>query len=151
MLSNHTENYLHYILQDMAITNIPEMLIPCKMLKLYGSINNIKLELVIDTGANISVIFKDTIERLNIMYLVDQTVQSEFCGIGKETSIGKLWFTELEINNNNFSTSLEVSPNKIPNIDIILGINFLRSNNANIDFKTNTLKLKDINIPFDLD
>ena len=66
---------------DTAVQNISEMIIPKKLMYILGSINNNKLKILIDTGATTSIIFRHSIENLNLEYLVDNEEQSYLNGI----------------------------------------------------------------------
>jgi hypothetical protein len=139
-LSNNN-NLLHDITYNIAITNIPNMFIQSKMIIIDGSINNKPLKILLDTGASVSVIFLNTINRLGLSDLIDYRIKSELQGIGAETSIGKLWYTELKLEDLNFPITLTVVNNQIKEFDMILGINFLELYNASIDFENKKIKL----------
>jgi hypothetical protein len=121
---------------DTAINEISEMIIPQNLIHINGYINNINIKIIIDTGATTSIIFKHSIDRLNINYLVDVEEQSYLNGIGNEISIGRLWYAELNLDKYLYPISLIVSRNKILDYDIILGINFLQTYKSLINFKT---------------
>jgi hypothetical protein len=128
---------------EMAMTNIPEMSIPANMLILNGYINEKPIKILLDTGAAVSIIFTHAVNRLDLSELVDSRVTSELVGIGKETTIGKLWYIELQLDNYHFPISLTVSKNQIKEFDMILGLNFLQSYNAQIDFGNKKIRLND--------
>ena len=131
---------------DTAINDIPEMILPQNLIHIYGIINNIQIKILIDTGATTSIIFRHSINRLNLNYLIDPEEQSYLNGIGNEISIGRLWYTELNLGKYLYPISLIVSHNKILDYDIILGINFLQTYKSLINFKTNQLILNDNHI-----
>ena len=131
---------------DTAISEIPQMIIPKNLIHINGKINNIPIKILIDTGATTSIIFRHSINRLNINYLIDTEEQTNLNGIGQEISIGRLWYIKLDINNYLYPVSLIVSQNKILDYDIILGINFLQTYDSIINFKTNQLILNNIHV-----
>jgi len=143
IIQNNSINQLHQASYEMALNIIPEMLVPINMIILNGEINDIPIKILLDTGASSSIIFNSTIERLNFSDLIDTEEKSELQGIGKEMSLGRLWFVELKLDNNIYPISLIVSNNNINNFDMILGINFLQSYKAQIDFKHRCLTLND--------
>ena len=57
---------------DTAINEIPEMILPQRLISINGNINNISIKILIDTGATTSIIFKHSTNRLNLNYLIDQ-------------------------------------------------------------------------------
>lgn len=141
MLSNN-ENDI-YQLYEFALDNIPEMLFPSNLIKINGKINNQNIIIMIDTGASFSIISESTIERLNLNNVIDRKMTADLNGIGRDISTGRIWYVELLINDNIYPLSLIASSMITDNIDIILGINFLKSYNALIDFKNNKISLND--------
>jgi hypothetical protein len=137
------QKLLHSNAMNMAYDIIPEMLIQTQMIFLTGYINDKPVKILLDTGASISIIFESTIKRLNIINLVDTTEQNQLNGIGKEMSIGRIWYIELNLNQNFYPISLVASSNTNTNFDIILGINFLQSYCAQINFKKKIIILND--------
>ena len=131
---------------DNAVSNIPNMIIPYNLININGSINNINIKILIDTGATSSIIFKHTIDKLNIKNLIDEEEQSYLNGIGNEISIGMIWYIELEIDKKLYPISLIASNNNISDYDIILGVNFLHNYCSCINFKTNQLILNNNHI-----
>jgi hypothetical protein len=136
-------NQLHLALREMALNTIPEMLIPVNMIILNGEINDLPVKILLDTGASSSVIFKNAMERLELNELIDQEGSAQLIGIGTEQSLGNIWYTELKLENNIYPISLICSSNKISDFDMILGINFLQSYKAVLNFKNKTLLLND--------
>lgn len=136
-------NLLHTASYEMALNNIPEMLVPINMIILNGEINNCPVKILVDTGASTSIIFKNAIDRLNLNDLIDTEQISELQGIGKEQSLGQIWYIELKLNDNIYPISLIGSPNLITDFDMILGLNFLQSYKALLDFNNKALILND--------
>jgi len=124
---------------DTAVNTIPEIILPQKLFYIYGIINNIQLKLLIDTGATTSIIFKHTVNKLNLGNLVDTEEQSFLNGIGNELSLGRIWYIEIELNRYTYPMSFIVSNGRIADFDMIIGINFLKTYQTKIDFKTNSL------------
>jgi predicted aspartyl protease len=124
---------------ETAVNNIRNMILPKKLIFINGFINNIPVKVLIDTGATCSIIFKNTINKLNINYLIDNEEHNNLNGIGHEISVGKIWYINIKLNNINYPVSLVVSNNQINDFDIIIGINFLETYNTNINFITKTI------------
>lgn len=132
---------LHQHAHELAYETIPEMFIPAKMIFLDGSINDMPVKIMLDTGATCTVISSDAVNRIGIDDYVDPLATVEMHGIGCERSPGTIWMVELNLNNNICPIMLTVSNSKFHNFDIILGIDFMRSYKAVINFCTNTLML----------
>jgi len=140
------QNNLHTTLFDMAIENIPECMIPSELITINGIVNDIPIKILIDTGASTSIIFEDTIETLKIKHLVDKSNYCEISGIGKQNSVGDIYYIELNLLNNIYPISLTVINTLAINkqFDMILGLNFLQSYNAILNFKKKILILNNI-------
>ena len=124
---------------ETAVNNISNMILPKKLIFINGFINNIPVKVLIDTGATCSIIFRNTINKLNINYLIDNEEYNNLNGIGHEISVGKIWYINMKLNNIDYPVSLVVSNNQINDFDIIIGINFLETYNSNINFITKTI------------
>ena len=159
---NNTENIIdkNY---DLADENIPEMLMPSNLIILNGKINNCPIKILVDTGATTNCIYKSKILEAKLDEIVDKEITSVMSGIhGDEKTYGKIWYTEIELELNhqdkNKSTvmiGLNLAVVNDENIktkasfDIILGLSFLKSYKANLDFFSNTITLnRDIKIKF---
>lgn len=140
---NNQRNQLHESMYEMAMNTIPEMLIPINMIILNGELNELPVKILLDTGASSSVIFNHAIKRLSLSELIDTESSAELRGIGTEKSLGQIWYTELKLNGNIYPISLIASTTQIKEFDMILGINFLQSYGAVLNFKTRTLTLND--------
>ena len=136
-------NQVHDAAMELAYNTIPEMIVETNMIYLYGHINDHPVKILLDTGAALCVIFESSIKRLNLLSMIDPKEKLDLIGIGKESSLGRIWYTELKLENNIYPISLIVTPNTHQNFDMILGINFLQLYGAQIDFKKRTIKLND--------
>lgn len=147
------ENY------KIGYENIPEMLLPANLIFLKGKINNIPIKILFDTGASINTIKKSLVEKAGLSYLIDTKNNVNIIGVNStKKSYGQIWYLdmELQLNNSNDQTShatvgvcLTVVESDDSEIDVILGIKFMKSYGAFIDFSTNTITInKSIKIKF---
>ena len=152
-VSNDLEqNILCNELYDLATSHIPEMLFHSSLIILNGKINSNNIRILLDTGASSCVIFNKTINKLNLSEYIDDRDKIMIRGIGEEKSVGRLWYIELELDNYILPISATILNSDIKDFDMILGINFLQTYSANIDFATKTLKLNnEYNIHFNLE
>lgn len=141
--AENKQNELHLASYEMALHTIPEMLVPTNMIILNGELNDLPVKILLDTGASTSVIFNHAVDRLLLNDLIDTEQSAELRGIGTERSLGQIWYIELKLNGNIYPISLIASTNKITEFDMILGINFLQSYGAVLNFKDRTLTLND--------
>lgn len=128
---------------EMAMNNIPELLVPSGKIILNGHINDCSVKILVDTGAANSMIFTNTVDHIELGKLVDRKQDININGFGISKALGMLWYIELEISEILFPLSLIVANNINMDIDVILGINFLQAYNAQIDFKNKKLKLNE--------
>jgi hypothetical protein len=154
---------------DLANQNIPEMLIPSKLIVLTGKINELPIKILVDTGANCNCIYKSKIIKAGLEKIVDKEVKTVIAGIqsNKET-FGKIWYTEIELEiidpskNKSYAIiglnltvvddddNIQNNEHEKSSFDLILGLNFLKSYRANIDFSKNIITLNNnIQIKFD--
>jgi hypothetical protein len=136
---------ISYTLSDstylIAQTIIPQMIKQNNLIYINGYINNKLLKVIIDTGASISIIPELILKNLKLDLFIDSSRKSQLIGMCTDISIGKLWYVDLVLDNNNFPLNLTVIKNQIKDYDIILGINFLKEYQAIIDFNNNIIKL----------
>ena len=159
--SNINSNDL-VIKQNILLANeyIPEMLFPTNLIRFDGRINNIDVNILLDTGASDCVIYKSIVDKCNLNNIIDKnsSVMVE-CVSSIEQTIGTIWYLEieLEISDKNYITIpiivnviddskiIKESTNNInyskDKIQLILGMTFLKSYRANIDFYSMILTL----------
>lgn len=118
-----------------------------KLIELKGYITDKPINIIIDTGANYSIIFNDTINKLELNNLIDYNHINEFNSIDKIVSTGRIDYM-IQINNKYYNLLLNVCNKQIENIDIILGIDFLYTYNVIINFKLNKISIDDDDISF---
>lgn len=120
-----------------------------KLIKLDTIILDNPVKIVIDTGANYSIIFSNTINRLELNNLINYDYVNEFSGIGKSESKGRIDYM-IQLNNIYYNILLNVCNEQIDDIDIIIGIDFLYYYNVIINFKINKIIIDDNEILFNV-
>lgn len=167
--SEYFENSL--IEQNYLLSNdlIPEMLVPSDLIYLNGKLNGCPIHILLDSGCQTTTAFKSTTDKAKLDYIIDKK-SSTFCrGVGGLTkTYGMLWYTELEIETNpgkyvNIPIKLSVVDdtqknnleNEIKDLDsvelieqknkpeILLGIDFMKTYKAIIDYNRKILTLND--------
>lgn len=154
-LINNTNNINNEIQKtfDLAHEHIPEMLFPTKLITLNGKINNIPIKILIDTGATSNCIYKTKIIQAGLENIIDENAKSVItCIQSNKETFGKIWYTDIELEiitteKNKSYAMLGINlividdENKETPFDLILGLNFMKSNKMNIDFLTNSITL----------
>lgn len=159
--SNINSNDL-VIKQNILLANeyIPEMLFPTNLIRFDGRINNIDVNILLDTGASGCVIYKSIVDKCNLNNIIDKNSYVMVEGVSSiEQTIGTIWYLEIELKipDKNYVTIpiivnviddskiIKESTNNInyskDKIQLILGMTFLKSYRANIDFYSMILTL----------
>ena len=128
-----------------AIDEIPETLTSVNMLYIPSTINEVELKLFVDTGAQISVMSLEKAFILGLEDLIDYNHQGMVHGVGKQEIIGKIHFTELQLNDFVMGCSFTIIPEQE---DIILGLDMLIAHGMKIDLEKRCLVLCNTEIPF---
>jgi predicted aspartyl protease len=106
-----------------------------------GKINNVPVKILVDTGAQFSTIFNDTINKLDMKDMVDTRGSFTCRGFGTTNSVGIVWIVELEINGGMFPVKSTVLDMKMLNFDMMIGMDFLTSYMARFDLASRKLTL----------
>ena len=124
-----------------ADNEIPELFVPGELIIISGKLLEIPVKILLDTGASNCCILKSTITRcgLELEELVDNNTIISIQSLNNLSSFGKIWYTELFIQDNKkdlikFPITFEIIDNISSEFDLILGSNFLRTYNVNINY-----------------
>ncbi len=124
-----------------AINERPEQFIRPTMPYIKCSINGIKLIALIDTGSMITCTNLEIANKCDIISEMDDRFKLEVAGVGNKTSIGKNYGVDIVINGKNIVMPITVLDISLRDCDMLIGLDLMRSFQANVDFKTNTLNL----------
>lgn len=134
----------------IADEKIPELLIPDNVILIKGLINDISINILIDTGASGCCISVDSVRKCGLMEIFDDKNILSVQGISKKITLGKIWYLELNLLDSNdnyrsFPTCCDIIDGLCEEIDLILGSNFLRKYNCCINFYQRFIILEDAN------
>ena len=137
-----------------ADNKIPELFVPGELIIINGILNNKEIKIFVDTGASFSCITKTAVNKCELFDLVDtSTIFKMKSSSNIMDTYGKIWYNELDIKDINncytkFPISFEVIDDIIDSFDIVLGNNFLRTYNANLNFNKRIISFntKDNNV-----
>ena len=146
-LTTLDENYIK------ANNIIPESFCPVDMLYFDCFINNVPIQIFVDTGAQTSIMSLSCAKRCKIDHLIDERYNGVAVGVGQSKILGKIWLVDIEIMNMK-DNKLDI--NSLPcsftileiYIDIIFGLDMLNSHGCLINLKNKSLNFGDHSIKF---
>eukprot|EP00817_Percolomonadidae_sp_ATCC50343_P002745 CAMPEP_0117428544 /NCGR_PEP_ID=MMETSP0758-20121206/8223_1 /TAXON_ID=63605 /ORGANISM="Percolomonas cosmopolitus, Strain AE-1 (ATCC 50343)" /LENGTH=457 /DNA_ID=CAMNT_0005214949 /DNA_START=18 /DNA_END=1391 /DNA_ORIENTATION=+ len=145
--SIHEEN-LHKNYLD-AMEELPESFGRVVMLFIKVKINNKDTVALIDTGAQMSVISEKKALNLGLGRWINKRFEGKVHGVGTSNIIGRICKTEMFIGDASIDTSLTVLENqKHDAIDIIIGLDLMKSHGIIVDLQQNVLRVGNTSIPF---
>ena len=147
---------------------IPDMIESGDLINVRGKLNNIPVNILFDSGCQTSTSFTSIIKKANLEHLIDKKAITYCNNIdGVTNTCGMIWLTELEleINKDNYITVpiklsiLDDSKNikqedsddefdTTNKIDILLGTDFMKSNNVTINFNKQIITLNEHEITY---
>ena len=117
--------------------NYPELLIPTQMLFIEGTINNVKTDIFVDTGAQTTIISQAFAEKADLMQFVDKRHATQIVGVGTQRSVGKIWKVQLEIKGRYFVLTATILKNF--GHDVLLGLDMMKRHHCVIDLSKKIL------------
>jgi hypothetical protein len=135
-----TKNYMD------ATEQIPESLIPVTMLYFKCSINGHQLTVFVDTGAQTSVMSKQCAEKCGVGHLIDTTQTGMAFGVGEQVILGRIWMLDLNFGEFVIPSSFIILDSD--SINVIFGLDMIKSHGIILDCKNNMMRLNDVTIPF---
>lgn len=119
-----------------AQEHAPESLIDYSLLFLDLKLNGHDLRVIVDTGAQISLLPMACAQRCDVSYLIDRRYQTITVGIGMQRSIGRIHSLQLIVGGAVFTNPFIVvdGPLETP----LLGVDWLMKNRAVIDLSAGT-------------
>jgi DNA damage-inducible protein 1 len=122
-----------------AIEIIPEFYTKSPSIFIKGSINGNMIKFLIDTGAEISVMSKNTAIACGLSKYIDESYCGKLIGTGETKIMGKVHYTEIVFDWGVLPCGFTICNTE--NITSIIGIDMLNSHGTIIDFKNKTLNI----------
>ena len=111
--------------------------------------NDIAFKVMIDSGAQTSVMAKYMAEFLGISHLIDTRMAGVAKGVGTTKILGCIFGCNIKINDNMFvPVNLKILDNDFDNHLVLLGLDFLYSHGCVFDFKNRSLKINEQSVQF---
>mgnify|MGYP001611790822 FL=1 len=140
------ENVDHNYVDAMEYT--PESFVRITMLYVPCAVNRHDLLAFVDSGAQMTVMGKQTAERCNIMHLLDRRMAGMAVGAGQCRILGRVHMTMVIVGGIALPMSVSVLEND--SVDFIVGLDQLRRHQMCIDLKENKLRIdrENVAVPF---
>ncbi len=131
-----------------AYNHIPESLCTINMLYFKGTINNVLLNIFVDTGAQMTIMSRKTAKKCQLEHLIDTRYEGEARGVGTQKITGKIHLAELLIDDQGLVLPCSFTILDKQDIDVIFGLDMLLSHGIILNLKNKTMNISGINIPF---
>jgi predicted aspartyl protease len=120
--------------RQYAHDHAPESLVDYSVLLLDLTINNHTVRVIVDTGAQMSLLPMSCVQQCNVHYLIDRRCRMTVEGVGTQQSIGKIHALAVNVAGCVFTNPFVVidEPLQTP----LLGVDWLMKNRAIIDLSS---------------
>jgi hypothetical protein len=117
---------------EKAYEEIPHTFIKARSIYLKGTINNIEMLFLLDTGAEMSLLPENFIEACKLNKILDKEYKGTLKGVGQANIIGRLHYVDLLLECGVYPCSFTVTNNN--DLPPILGIDMMLNLGITIDF-----------------
>ncbi|EPZ31967.1 Aspartic peptidase, DDI1-type domain-containing protein [Rozella allomycis CSF55] len=131
---------------ELAMEYYPEMFGSITMLYVNCQVNGINIKAFVDSGAQMTILNKQTAERLGLMELLDTRYQGKAVGVGTANIIGRIHAATLKIGNQHLMCSFTVMEGQ--GVEFLFGLDMLKRHQAKIDLEKNCLNINGEEIHF---
>jgi len=127
-----------------AMEHTPEVFGNVFMLYINCKVNGVPTKAFVDSGAQKTIISSKWCEKCDLEGILDERFSGMAKGVGFQKIKGRVHYAMMEIEGKFFSTSFDVLEGQ--DIDILIGLDFLKRHRANINLGSNELHLPNENL-----
>lgn len=129
-----------------AYETIPESFIRADLLYVPFTIHDVNAVALVDTGAQMTIMSSQFAEKCGLVELIDRKYEGKAKGIGEKKIIGRIWLVDVLVGVHSIPCAFTVLEDF--HIDVIFGVDMLRTHNCNIDFHKRCLMIAGCEVSF---
>lgn len=131
---------------QQAYEHHPENFAQVTMLYVLVYVNKVAVQAFVDTGAQMTIISKECVEKCHLGHLVDHRFQGVAQGVGTAPILGRIHLADMKIGTVYLPCAFTVLQQS--GLELILGLDMLRRHQCILDLSRFVLRVGNIETPF---